>query len=153
MPLAKYRERAARLGPGRWRLALPEAGDRVSRALYLTEKPRSCLFATIRGRRLRIRLRGELTGPAVLNLGDCLVRAMAEGMERITLCLGERKSVPLEAIGLMESFGRQMLRETVSCQCSIRGTGAGIDALALALSARTVQTARPAPGENAAPVR
>lgn len=136
MSLGKHREGASRLGQGRWRLALPGSDVRDSRALYLVEDSSACLLASVRGRHLRVRLRGELTGPTVLNLGDCLVRAMAEGMERITLYLGERKSVPLEAVNLMESFGRQMTRGNASCQCSIRGTGAGIDALTLAFTTR-----------------
>ena len=136
MPLGKHREGASRLGPGRWRLALPGPDGRGSRALYLAEGSSARLLTAVRGRHLCVRLRGELTGPTVLNLGDCLVRAMAEGMEHITLYLGERKSVPLEAVSLMESFGRQMMRGNAPCQCSIRGTGAGIDALTLAITAR-----------------
>jgi len=122
------------LGPGRWRVPLPEQGRWASRVLYLAEEPRSCLVATVRGRLLCIRARGELSGAATLNLGDCLVRAMTEDMERIILCLGRRETMPAEAISLMESFDRQVTRGNVACRCSIRGTGAGIDALTLAIT-------------------
>jgi hypothetical protein len=122
-----------RLGPGRWRAQLAGRKPAPHREIYLAEQDASCLIVRGRGRFWDIRLDGELAEATALNLGDCLVQALGAGAECIVLRLGRRESTSLAAQAVLESLGRHLARGRLTCRVSIRGTGAGTQALSQAL--------------------
>jgi hypothetical protein len=97
--------------------------------------------ARTRGRLWDVLVEGEIAGPAVLNLGDCLVGAVAAGVRRLVLRLGRREAVSPEVADLLACFGRHLARGNSSCRVRLIGTGPGCDVLRLALLRNLVSTA------------
>ena len=125
--------RLYRLGQGRWRARVPRTRGGGGLEVYTCDDPPACLVVRIRGLVWDVRVEGDLSGAAALNLGDCLVGAVTAGMGRVVLRLGRRAAVPLEAEGVLESFGRQMALESLACRLRLRGDGPGIERLVRAL--------------------
>ena len=133
--------RLFQLGPGRWRARVPQTRGGTSLDVYICDDPSACLVARTRGRLWDVLVEGELTGPAALNLGDCLVGAVAAGVRRLVLRLGRREAVAPEVADLFACFGRHLARGNSSCRVRLIGTGPGCDVLRLALLRQGVSPA------------
>lgn len=118
----------SRLAAKRWHIRLAPSDTGRVRELYLSPEDGGLLAVQRLDDRLEIRLHGGISEGGVCNLGDCLIRALCEGVRRIDLHLGQMETVPEAACTLLESFGRNVARERLSLRLDIDGPepGAGL---------------------------
>jgi len=120
----------SKLGTARWRIRTTGDGRPGSAEVYLSPTDGGLLYATRKESLLEILAEGSLAPESILNLGDCLIRAMADDARHIILRLEKPDAPPPEAEGLLESFGRHIAREGGWRLVEIRGGGQAARALA-----------------------
>lgn len=114
------------LGTMRWHIRVSEPGDGRKMELYLSPTDGGLVHATEAEGKIDIRLDGALTEGCIRNLGDCLVKALSDGVGHIVLRLGRADVASPEAVSLFDSLGRHLGREGGRRRLEIRGEGQGV---------------------------
>lgn len=124
----------SRLGGKRWHIRTSDGNADTQSEIYLSPDEGSLLHAVMTNRRLEILIEGELGENTTQNLGDCLVKAMADDVRHIVISVEKTEMVCPESLGLLESFARHIACDDVWRIVEIRGKGAAERELAQAFA-------------------
>ncbi|WP_052303441.1 hypothetical protein [Solidesulfovibrio fructosivorans] len=79
------------------------------------------LYATTEDAKMKVVLYGDMMESCLQNLGDCLINALSDDVRRIDLWLDTTSRLLPEAVGMLESLGRNIVKQNICIDVAIHG--------------------------------